>query len=124
MDSLLDFLSYRKYDAKNAIFENQKTLGFVMRVGHFSGMDESAKAAFKSLITNDLPVDVTLQVINYASPRIGNLLDYWNKNSLKSSMFQKISSGRYEFFKNASSFPNSRNSDGDFSPKAQLILCG
>lgn len=101
MDSLLDFLSYRKYDAKNAIFENQKTLGFIMRVGHFSGMDESAKAAFKSLITNDLPTDCTIQVINYASPRIGNLLDYWNKNSLRDPMFQKISSGRYEFFKSS-----------------------
>ncbi len=101
MDSLLDFLSYRKYDAKNAIFENQKTLGFVLRVGHFSGIDEAAKTAIKSLITNDLPVDVTLQIINYASPRIGNLLDYWNKNNLKDSMFQKISQGRYEFFKNS-----------------------
>ncbi len=101
MDSLLDFLSYRKYDPKTSIFENQKTLGFVLRVGHFSGIDEAAKTAIKSLITNDLPVDVTLQAINYASPRIGNLLDYWHKKQKSNSIFHKISSGRYEFFKNA-----------------------
>ncbi len=101
MHSLLDFLSYRKYDAKNAIFENQKTLGFVMRVGHFSGMNEAAKTTFRSLITNDLPVDCTLQVINYASPKIGKLLDFWHKKNDKNSMFQKISRGRYEFFKNS-----------------------
>ncbi len=42
MDSLLDFLIYRKYDPKTSIFENQKTFGFVLRVGHFSGIDEAA----------------------------------------------------------------------------------
>lgn len=101
MDSLLDFLAYRKYDPKTSIFENQKTLGFVLRVGHFSGIDEAAKTAIRSLITNDLPVDVTMQVINYASSRIGNLLDYWHKKQKNDSIFQKISTGRYEFFKNA-----------------------
>ncbi len=101
MDSLLDFLIYRKYDPKTSIFENQKTFGFVLRVGHFSGIDEAAKTAIRSLITNDLPVDVTLQVINYASPRIGNLLDYWHKKQKSNSIFHKISTGRYEFFKNA-----------------------
>ena len=102
MDSLLDFLSYRKYDPKTSIFENQKTLGFVLRVGHFSGIDEAAKTAIRSLITNDLPVDVTLQIINYASPKLGNLLDYWHKKQKSDSIFHKISSGRYEFFKNSS----------------------
>lgn len=101
MDSLLDFLVYRKYDPKTSIFENQKTVGFVLRIGHFSGIDEAAKIAIRSLITNDLPVDVTLQVINYASPRIGNLLDYWHKKQKSDSIFHKISSGRYEFFKNS-----------------------
>jgi hypothetical protein len=27
--SLLDFLPYRGFDAKNSIFDNQKTMGFV-----------------------------------------------------------------------------------------------
>ena len=100
--SLLDFLSFKEYDSKTSIFANDKTLGFVLRVGHFSGMDEAAKSAFRSLVTNDLPVDCTLQVINYASPRIGNLLEFWHKNSSQISVFQKISLARYNFFKNAS----------------------
>jgi conjugal transfer ATP-binding protein TraC len=101
MDSLLNFLSYRSFDAKNSIFDNQKTMGFILRVGHFSGMNEAAKAAFRSLVTNDLPVECTLQVINYASPRIGNLLEFWHKNNSKDPIFQKMSKARVDFFKNS-----------------------
>lgn len=101
MDSLLNFLSYRSFDAKNSIFDNQKTMGFILRVGHFSGMNEAAKAAFRSLVTNDLPVDCTCQVINYASPRIGNLLEFWHKNNSKDPIFQKMSKARVDFFKNS-----------------------
>ncbi|MEK7400034.1 MAG: TraC family protein [Candidatus Poribacteria bacterium] len=100
MDSLLEFLPYRNYDAKNSIFDNQKTMGFVLRVGHFSGMNEAAKTAFRSLVTNDLPVNCTCQVINYASPRIGNLLEFWHKNSSETPVFQKMSQARCDFFKN------------------------
>lgn len=123
MDSLLDFLCYRKYDPKTSIFENQKTLGFVLRVGHFSGIDEAAKTAIRSLITNDLPVDVTLQVINYASPKIGNLLDYWDKKQKSNSIFHKISNGRYEFFKNAN-WQNVLNNKGNLIVRDyELYLC-
>ena len=101
MDSLLEFLPYRNYDAKNSIFDNQKTMGFILRVGHFSGMNEAAKQAFRSLVTNDLPVDCTCQVINYASPRIGNLLEFWHKNNSKDPIFQKMSKARVDFFKNS-----------------------
>lgn len=95
MDSLLEFLPYRNYDAKNSIFDNHKTMGFVLRVGHFSGMNEAAKTAFRSLVTNDLQVDCTCPVINYASPRIGNLLEFWhNNNNSKDPIFQKMSKAR------------------------------
>ncbi len=108
MDSLLEFLPYRNYDAKNSIFDNKKTMGFVLRVGHFSGMNEAAKQAFRSLVTNDLPVECTCQVINYASPRIGNLLEFWHKNSNNNQIFQKMSKARVDFFKN-SAFGNQSN---------------
>ncbi len=96
--SLLNFLPYRLYQTKNCIFENDKTLGFVLRVSHFSGMDESAKQALRSIIANDLQSNCTLQVINYASPKIGYLLDYWKKSGNTDGVFQKISNKRYDFF--------------------------
>jgi len=100
--NLLDFLPYRSFNSKNSIFLNEKSLGFVMRVGHFSGINEASKQAIRNLINNDLPVNCTMQVINYASPRIGNLLDFWNKSSDSSPLFKRLSQRRYDFFKDAS----------------------
>jgi conjugal transfer ATP-binding protein TraC len=121
--NLLDFLSYRSYEAKNCIFDNEKTLGFVLRVGHFSGMSEAAKGAFRSLINNDLPVNATMQLLNYASPRIGNLLDYWHKNSNKNAIFQKISKARYDFFKNSSWKSALANSQALIIRDYELYFC-
>ena len=96
--SLLEFLPYRTFDAKNSIFENKQTLGFILRLDHFSGMNESAKSALQNIINNDLPSGCTLQVINYASPKIGHLLDYWQKSGSQEEIFKKFSSKRAEFF--------------------------
>jgi len=95
--SLLEFLPFRSFDGQNCIFENKQTLGFILRVGHFSGMDESAKSAINNIINNDLPSGCTLQVINYASPKIGRLLDAWQKSGSQDEMFKKFSNSRAEF---------------------------
>lgn len=100
--SLLEFLPYHKFISKDAIFENDKTLGFVLRVSHFSGVNEQAKQAFKELIANSLPERVTIQIINYASPKIGHLLDDWQLQGKQTDIFHKISSARKEFFLKAS----------------------
>ena len=45
-----------------------------------------------------MPSGCTLQVINYASPKIGHLLDYWQKSGSQEEIFKKFSSKRAEFF--------------------------
>lgn len=100
--TLLDYLPYRTYDAKNCMFENNNTIGFIMRVSHFSGIDEAAKQAIHNLINNDLPAGCTLQIINYASPKIGNLLDFWQYSGNKDDKFKKICEERRKFFENGS----------------------
>src|SRR5688500_7463775 len=61
--SLLDYLPYNTYNSKYGIFENAKTMGFIMRVSHFSGMTPNTKQSLSSLITNDIPAHYTVQVI-------------------------------------------------------------
>lgn len=96
--NLLDFLPYRNYLPEPGIFENKNTLGFILRVSHFSGINEQAKQVIRSAIL-DVPPNCTVQVINYASPRIGRLLDYWHENSKCEEIFTKISEKRRDFFK-------------------------
>ena len=52
--SLLDYLPYRTYQPKYGVFENQNTLGIILKVSHFTVIDERAKQVLRSII-NDLP---------------------------------------------------------------------
>jgi conjugal transfer ATP-binding protein TraC len=96
--SLLEFLPYRSYSPESGIFENKNTLGFILRVSHFSGINEQAKQVIRSAIL-EVPANYTVQVINYASPKIGKLLDYWFESSKRGEIFKKISEKRRDFFK-------------------------
>lgn len=100
--SLLEFLPYITFDPKYGIFTNKNTMGFILRVSHFAGIDERAKNSLRSLIASDLPAGCHVQVINYASPRIGNILDYWNNAGNSKKICKKITEKRLEFFKRGS----------------------
>ena len=102
---LKDLLAYETFDGGSCVFENKTTQGFIIRVSHFTGMNERAKKSFKSLISNDIPAGCTVQVINYASPRIGDIVDYWynsGNKSAKGSIYKKITEKRRDFFKDGS----------------------
>lgn len=100
--SLLEFLPYVSFDPKTCVFENKTTQGFVIRVSHFTGINERSKSSLRNLIANDIPADCTVQVINYASPRIGNIVDYWFNSGSKGEIYKKITEKRQEFFKSGS----------------------
>lgn len=96
--NLLEFLPYRNYIPESQVFENKNTLGFIVKVSHFSGINEQAKQVIRSTIL-DVPSNCTVQVINYASPKIGRLLDHWYESSKRGEIFAKVTEKRREFFK-------------------------
>ncbi len=98
---LIDFLPYKSFNPKYNIFENNNTHGFILRVSHFTGINEQTKNSLRNLI-NDFPDDLTVQIINYASPRIGNLLDYWFESGNNKAIYKKITEKRLQFFQNGS----------------------
>ncbi len=99
--SLLDFLPYKSFNSKYNVFENNNTQGFILRVSHFTGINEQTKNSLKNLI-NDFPDDLTIQIINYASPRIGNILDYWFEFGNNKAIYKKITEKRLQFFQSGS----------------------
>lgn len=96
--SLLEFLPYRSYLPEPGIFENKNTIGFILRVSHFSGINDQTKQVIRNAILDILP-GCTVQILNYASSKIGRLLDYWYGSSKRGEIFQKISDKRLDFFK-------------------------
>lgn len=99
--SILELFPYRSFYSKYNIFESNNTHGFILRVSHFTGINEQTKNSLKNLI-NDFPDDLTVQIINYASPRIGNILDYWFESGNNKAIYKKITEKRLKFFQNGS----------------------
>jgi conjugal transfer ATP-binding protein TraC len=96
----LDYLPFKSYVGQFGVFENENTIGFILRTSHFSAIDLKAKMALKSIIENDIPESCVVQVINYASPRIGNIIDYWADNATSNdSLLGKITNERAKFLK-------------------------
>lgn len=100
--NLISFLPYLSFDPKYNVFENHSTQGFILRTSHFSGINERAKNSLKNILANDIPAGMTVQIINYASPRIGNILDYWFASGSKGDIYKKITEKRLDFFKKGS----------------------
>ena len=100
--SLLEFIAYSAFDPKSCVFENKTTQGFVMRVSHFTGINERSKSSLRNLVASGIPADCTVQVINYASPRIGDIVDYWYESGGKGEIYNKIIEKRCDFFRGGS----------------------
>jgi conjugal transfer ATP-binding protein TraC len=98
---LLNYLPFKSYDGQYGVFENENSFSFILRATHFSGTDFKTKMALKSLIENDIPENCVVQVINYASPRIGNIIDYWrDSGNTNDGLLGKIIEARSDFLKN------------------------
>lgn len=122
-ETLRDFLPYRSFDLKHGLFINKQSTGFVLRVSHFSGISYQVKQALQNLIRNDIPSNCQLQVINYASPKIGDILHRWQESGSTVDILAKLAKYRTEFLAQGS-WSNILGSRGSFVFRDfELYLC-
>lgn len=78
--SIADFLPYRFYDEESEIFINEESVGFILQIGSLFGANEKDMEVISNLLRDSIPEGGTLQVMNYASPRIGDILERYNES--------------------------------------------
>jgi hypothetical protein len=71
------------YDEDYGCFVNDNSIGFVLEGNTISGADEKTVKTITNLITDGMPEGAVIQVNNFASPKINNILGLWG-NSRKS----------------------------------------
>lgn len=74
---LSDFLPYRSYDETKGLYEQNSTIGWILEVVPLIGADEATSRSLAELFTHSVPQGATVQVISYASPKIGDVIDPW-----------------------------------------------
>lgn len=70
-------LPYRMYDDLDQLYINARSYGFILEVSPLVGADRQTVDILTGMFTEGLPPNCTVQVINYASPKIGPILDLW-----------------------------------------------
>ena len=77
LDRLSELLPYRLYTDEEELFLNARSAGFVLEIVPLLGADDTVISVLSELLSDGIPDGASLQIISWASPRIGQVLDHW-----------------------------------------------
>lgn len=86
---------YESYNDKFQLFFNKGSLGFVLETPALVGASEEMQKELSSLFQNVLPPDSSLQIMLFADPHIGSILDSW-MNARVSPIMQDLAKKRID----------------------------
>lgn len=99
---IADLLPYRVYDDKKRIFINENSIGFTLESTTLIGADENVIKTISGIFSDALPLGCTVQFLNYASPKIGSVLDEWKEPRInQGGIYSKLAEKRIEYLKEA-----------------------
>jgi len=98
--ALSHLLPYEGYDPSTSIFHNKKSDGFVLEAYPLLGSNEEVENILFGMLTDILPNHVDLQVLLWASPKIGNILDAFEKErSQHGKIYEWLARKRTDYLK-------------------------
>ena len=95
-----DHLPYDEYS--DGIFKNKNSYGFILKVSHFSGVSEQKKDVLGSFVNYEVPTECYLEIINYASPKIGHITNKYLDASQRGSLYEKLARRRVDYINSGS----------------------
>ncbi len=75
--ALVELLPWRAFDERGELYVNAGSVGFVIEIPPFAGIDAETLGALAGTLADAVPERCTVQVIHWASPRFGAALDAW-----------------------------------------------
>ena len=70
-------LPWRAFDESSELYVNAASIGFVIEIPPFAGIDEEVLGALSGTLADAAPERCTVQIIHWASPRFGAALEAW-----------------------------------------------
>lgn len=99
VDFFFDYLPFGSFDYESMSFENKTTFSFLLRVSPFTGIDQKSINVLTQAITNEIPTGSCVQILNFASPDIRNIVNAWEDGSVdKNNIFSHLASKRKKFY--------------------------
>ena len=76
-EALTALLPWRAFDAANDLYVNAASVGFILEIPPFAGIDAETLDALSGALADAAPEKCAVQVIHWASPRFGAALEVW-----------------------------------------------
>lgn len=97
--TICNLLPYRAYDEENRLYYNENSYGFILEATPLCGADEKMVGVLTGMITDGVPEGCSIQVINWASPRVGHMLEGWAKKRYETGgIYKKLAEKRLEHY--------------------------
>jgi len=98
--SMSSLLHYDGYDPQTSIFINKHSQGFILEAYPLLGANEETVNILFGILTDVLPLNADLQFMLWASPKIGEILDIFEKErSGHGEIFEWLAKKRTDFLK-------------------------
>ena len=75
--ALAGLLPWRAFDERSELYVNADSVGFMIEIPPFAGIDEETLGALAGTLADAAPERCTIQIVHWASPRFGAALDGW-----------------------------------------------
>ncbi len=75
--ALNGLLPWRAFDETRELYVNASSIGFAIEIPPFAGIDAETLGALSGTLADAAPERCVVQVIHWASPRFGAVLDAW-----------------------------------------------
>lgn len=99
---IADLLPYRSFDSERKVFINDNSIGFILEGSPLVGANDGVVEAISGVFTDGIPEGCSVQFLNWASPKIGDIFDHWRQpRDLQGGIYQKIADERIKHFKEA-----------------------
>src|SRR5688572_5063866 len=98
-ETLCKVLPYRAYDEEERLYYNENSYECILEATPLCGADEKMVGILTGMITDGVPEGCSIKVINWASPRIGHILDVWAKPRMETGgVYKKLAQRRIEHY--------------------------
>lgn len=99
---IADLLPYRSFDSDKKIFINDNSVGFILEGNPLVGANDGVIEAISGVFTDGIPAGCSVQFLNWASPKIGDIFDHWRQpRDVQGGIYKKIADERIKYFEEA-----------------------
>jgi len=97
---LANLLPYMSYDTDNELYVNKRSAGFILETLPLPGASEETVNILSTILTDTLPKDADLQIMLWASDKVGDVLAKFEKQrSGKGEIFEWLAKMRTDYLK-------------------------